>query len=72
MTFKVVNQFNLIVKMKTFMKCNCNQCMEEHLTILKKLREKCVLVMNKFLKMYGAYRHKTTFRQFCLSTDYLV
>ena len=34
MTFKVVKQLNLIGAMKTFMKPNCNLCMEERLTIL--------------------------------------
>ena len=35
MTLKLVNQINLIVKIKTFTKPNCNLCMEECLTILK-------------------------------------
>ena len=34
MTFKVVDQLNLIGAMKTFTKPNCNLCMEERLTIL--------------------------------------
>ena len=47
MTFKVVKQLNSIVAMKTFTKPNCNLCMEERLTILKKLRDKRVTIMNK-------------------------
>ena len=47
MTFKVVNQLNPIGAMKTFTKPNCNICMEKCLTILKKLREKRVTIMNK-------------------------
>ena len=38
MTFKVVKQINPIGAMKTFTKPNCNICIEECLTILKKLR----------------------------------
>ena len=55
--------------MKTFTKPNCNLFTEERLTILKKLREKCVTVMNKNSEIYGAFRHKTTSYQFFLSTD---
>ena len=69
MTFKVVTQLNPIGAMKKFTKPNYNICMQERLTILKKLREKRVTVMNKNLEIYGACRHKTTFRRFCLSTD---
>ena len=69
MTFKVVNQLNLIGEMKTITKPNCNLCMEERLTILKKLRDKRVTIMNKNSEIYGACRHKTTFHRFCLSTD---
>ena len=35
MTFKFVNQLDLIGAMKTFTKPNCNLCIEERLTILK-------------------------------------
>ena len=42
MTFKVVNQLNQIGTMQTIMKPNCNLCMQERLTILKKLRGKHV------------------------------
>ena len=54
MAFKVVKQLNLIGAMKTFTKPNCNLCMKEHLTILKKPRDKCVTIMNKNLEIYGA------------------
>ena len=47
MTFKVVKQLNLIGAMKTFTKSNCNLCMEEHLTILKRIRYKRVTIMKK-------------------------
>ena len=43
--------------------------MQERLMILKKLRDKRVTVMNKKVEIYGACWHKTTFHQFCLSTD---
>ena len=61
MTFKVVNQLNPIGAMKTFTKPKCNLCMEERLTILKKLRDKCVMIMNKNLEIYGIFWHKTCF-----------
>ena len=69
MTFKIVKQLNLIGAMKTFTKPNCNLFIEELLTILKKLCDKCVTIMNKNSEIYGACRHKTTFYQFFLSTD---
>ena len=69
MTFKLVKQLNMIGTMKTFTKPNYNLCMEKSLTILKNLRNKCVTVMNKNLEIYGAFRHKTTFRRFFLSSD---
>ena len=68
MTFKVVNNLILIGAMKTFTKPDCKLCMEECLTILKKICDKHVIVMNNNLEIYGACRHKTTSRQFCLST----
>ena len=40
--------------MKTFTKPNCNICMEEHLTVLKKIGVKHFTVMNKNLLIYGA------------------
>ena len=69
MTFKVVKQINLIGAMKIFTKPNYNLCMEECLTILKNLLDKHITIMNKNLEIYGAFRHKTTFHRFCLSTD---
>ena len=69
MTFKVVKQLNLNGAMKTFTKPDYNLCMEEHLTILKKLREKPVTVMNKNLEIYGACGHKITLHIFFLSID---
>ena len=69
MTFKVINQLNPIGAMKKITKPNFNLCMQEHLTILKMLRDKRVTVMNKNLEIYGACRHKTCFHRFCLSTD---
>ena len=46
MTFKVVNQIKPIGAINTFTKSNCNLCMEERLTIIKKLCEKRVPTMN--------------------------
>ena len=69
MTFKIVKQLNPIGAMKTFTKPNCNLCTQERLTTLKKLRDKHVTVMNKNSEIYGAFRDKSTFHQFCLSTD---
>ena len=68
MMFKVLKQLNTIGTMKTFTKPNYNLCMQERLKILKKLRDKCVTVMNKNSEIYGACQHKTTFRKFFLST----
>ena len=47
MTFKVIKQLNTIGAMKTFTKPHCNLCMQEHLIILKMIRDKRVTVMNK-------------------------
>ena len=69
MTIRVLKQLNPIGAIKHFTKPNCNLCMQECLTILKKLHDKCATVMNKNLEIYGACRHKTTFHRFCLSTD---
>ena len=69
LTCKVVKQPNPISAMKTLTKPNFNICMEERLTILKKLCGKRVTIMNKNSETYGACRHKTTFHRFCLSTD---
>ena len=69
MTLKVVKQLNPIGLMKTFTKPNCNICIQECLTILEKLRDKRVTIMNNNSEIYGACQHKTTFHRFCLSTD---
>ena len=69
MTFKVVKQLNPIGAMKTFTKPNFNLCMEERLAFLKIPRDKRVTIMNNNSKIYGACRHETTLRRFCLSTD---
>ena len=69
MTFKLVKQINPIGAMKKFTKPNCNIFMQERLTILKNLRNKRVMVMNNNSEIYGAWRHKTTFHRFFLSTD---
>ena len=61
MTFKLVKQLNLIGAIKTFTKPNCNLCMQEHLTILKKLRNKRITVMNKNLEIYGAFQKQNDF-----------
>ena len=42
--------------------------MQESLTIMKKLHEKCVIVMNKNSEIYGAFQQKPTFHNFCLHT----
>ena len=42
---------------------------EERLTVLKKICDKHVTFMNENSEICGAYRPKTTFREFCLSTD---
>ena len=69
MAFKVAKQLNLIGAMKIITKPNCNLCMEERLTILKKLCDERVTIMNNNLEIYGDYRHKTTFHRFFLNTD---
>ena len=53
MTFKAIKQLNRIDAMKAFTKPNCKLCMQERLTILKKLRDKRVTFMNKNLEIYG-------------------
>ena len=54
MRFKVVNRLKPIGAMKTFTKPNYNLCIEEHLTILKNLHEKCVTIINNNSEVYGA------------------
>ena len=63
MTFKVVKKISLIVAMKLFTKPNYNPCMKEQLTILKKLRDECVTLVNRNLEIYGAFWNKTTFHK---------
>ena len=70
LTFKLVNQINMVSTMKTFTKPNCNLCLEERLIILKKMCEKRVTAMNNNLYMYGALWNKTTFHILFLSTGY--
>ena len=53
-TFNIFKILNLIGAVKKFTKLNCNLCMEERLTILKKLLNKQVTVMNKNLEIYRA------------------
>ena len=72
MPFKVVKQLNPIGATKTLMEPNCNLCMEQLLTILKKQRGKRVTIMNKNLEIYGACSQKTTFHRFFISTDDLI
>ena len=59
----------MIGAMKTSTKPNFNLCIQERLTILKKLRDKLVTVMNKNPEIYGACRHKTNFHRIFLSID---
>ena len=64
MTFKLVNQLNPIGAMNTFTKTNCNLCMEERLTILKKICDKRVTVINKNSEIYGPTGTKRLFIDF--------
>ena len=61
MTFKVVKHLNLIGAMKTFIKPNCNLCMQERITIQNNLHDKRFTVMNNNHQTYGACQNKTTF-----------
>ena len=67
MAFKVVKHINPLGSMKSFTKNNCNLCIEECLTILKKLCDKRATLMNNNLDIDGAYWHKTTFYWFLLN-----
>ena len=51
MKFKV-NSLNPIAAMKPFTEPNCNLCMQERLSTLKNLRDKCVTLMNNNLEIY--------------------
>ena len=46
MSFRLVKKLIPIGEMKSFMKPNFNLCIEEHLTILKKICDKLVTFMN--------------------------
>ena len=72
MKFKVVKQLKPIGAIQSFTKHNFYICVEEHLTILNKLRDKRITLMNKNLEIYGACCKKMTFHNFFLSTDYPV
>ena len=61
MALNLVNQLNTIESMKQFSKPNYNLCMEERLTVLKNLRDKCVTLMNNDSEIYGDCRHKNNF-----------
>ena len=69
MAFTLLKLLNPIGTIKTYMKPNCNLCMEERLTITRKIREKCELFMNKKSEIYRTCGQKTTFCRFFLSTD---
>ena len=61
MTFKVVKQLNPIDAMKILTKPNYNLCMQEHSTMMKKLRDKRVTVMNNNSEIYGPSGTKRIF-----------
>ena len=69
MEFEIVNHINPIGAIKSFKNPNFNLCMEEHLKILKNLRDKCVALMNNNLEIYETFRHKNTFHIFFLTGD---
>ena len=52
-TLKLFRQINKIGSMKSFVKPNCNLCMEERLIILKHLFDKSVTLTNKNSEIYG-------------------
>ena len=62
MKFKVVKRLNPISTMEKISELNCNLCMEERLTILKKQRDKRVIIMKNNSEIYGDCQHKTNFR----------
>ena len=61
MRIKVVKRINHIGTMKTFTKPNYSLCMEEPLTIPKRLHGKHITLMIKKIGIYGTFWHKTTF-----------
>ena len=68
MAFKEEHTINLIEEMKSFMKPNPNLFTGWKLTMLKKLCDKNVTLMNKNSDIYRACRNKTSFRRFFLNT----
>ena len=60
--FKVVNHLNPIGVMKSFTKPNCTIFVEEHLTILKRICDRNVTLINKNTEIYGVCLHRTNFR----------
>ena len=52
MAFKLVKQLNTVESMKQFTIPNYNLCMEEWLTVLKNLCDKCVTLMNNDSEIY--------------------
>ena len=53
MSFQVARQLNPIGAMKSFMKPNCSLFLEERLTLLLKLHDKNITIMNKNPKYTG-------------------
>ena len=51
--FKVVNYINPIGTMKIFMKNNCSLCVEEYLTMYKRICDKCVTLMKNIVNTWG-------------------
>ena len=68
MYYPRLNLFNS--SMQNFTKPNWNLCMEERLTIRKKLHDKHVMVMKNNSEIYGACWQKTSFHLFCLSFNH--
>ena len=64
MTFKLVKQINPVGVMKTFMKPNCNLCMEERLKIRKQPRDKRVTIKNNDLRYTGPVGTRQLFFDF--------
>ena len=64
MEFNVVNNFNHIVTMETSTKPNFSLCIDKRLTVLKNIRGKCVIIMNKNLDIYKACRNNKNFHRF--------
>ena len=64
MGFKLVKHINNIGEMKTFTKPNFSLCIDKRLTVLKNIRGKCVIIMNKNLDIYKACRNNKNFHRF--------